>query len=167
MQIPNAAIATIFAVLASTGVTAAPTSYDLELRDDNDRIPAAQALANAIGGRPINKCEDTCVALRNSINNLNSLNVLCTNSTLSAINVCYNCEAQANAVPISSLQSAADQFISTCKANNNSTQYNNVTIVATSNSNTEKKPSSAYRSAILSTGGVAVVGAVLGGLLAI
>jgi hypothetical protein len=49
-------------------VTAAPTSTDLELRDDNNRIPAAQALANAIGGKPINKCESICVALRNSIN---------------------------------------------------------------------------------------------------
>ncbi|KAJ7751011.1 hypothetical protein B0H14DRAFT_3513303 [Mycena olivaceomarginata] len=162
MQILSAAVSII---LAASIVTAAPTSTDLELRDDNNRIPAAQALANAIGGKPINKCESICVALRDSINNLGSLNTLCTNSTLSAINVCYNCEAQANAVPISSLQSAADQFISTCKANNNSTNYNNVTIVATSNN--DKKPSSASRSAIMVTGGVAVVGAVLGSLLAL
>jgi len=163
MQILSAAVSII---LAASIVTAAPTSTGLELRDDKDRIPAAQALANAIGGQPINKCENICVALRNSINNLESLNTLCTNSTLSAINVCYNCEAQANAVPTSSLQSAADQFISTCKANNNSTNYNNVTIVATSTgSNNDKKPSSASRSAIIVTGGVAVAGAVLGSLL--
>ncbi|KAJ6574590.1 hypothetical protein B0H19DRAFT_1063533 [Mycena capillaripes] len=162
MQILSVAVSTI---LAASIVTAAPISTDLELRDDNDRIPAAQALANAIGGRPINKCDNICEALKNSINNLNSLNALCTNSTLSAINVCYNCEAQANAVPTSSLQSAANQFISTCKTNNNSTNYNNVTIVTTSNN--DKKPSSASRSAIIFTGGAAVVGAVLGSLLAL
>ncbi|KAJ7198425.1 hypothetical protein B0H12DRAFT_1166145 [Mycena haematopus] len=156
MQILSAAVSII---LAASIVTAAPTSTDLELRDNEDRIPAAQALANAIGGQPVSKCEANCVALKNSINNLQSLNTLCINSTLSAINVCYNCEAQANAVPTSSLQSAADQFISTCKLNNNSTEYNNVTIVAT-------KPSSASRSAIKLTGGVAIVGAVLGSLLA-